>query len=74
MGKPIKKIDFKLDLPKTIKYYLVFYIFLFSKDPANPLFKQTFPKLKLIKINDDDKKYKINNVINIKIIKKMIKI
>ena len=75
MLKKVGKVDFKLNLPEIIKQHLIFYVFLFLKDSANLLFKQTYPKLKLIKINNnDDKEYKKNNIINIETIKKMIKI
>ena len=67
-------MNFKSNLTKIIKQYSVFYTFLFFKNPADSLPEQTYPKLKPIKINDDDdEKYKINNIINIKITKKIIK-
>ena len=71
--KKIRKINFKLDLPKIIRQYPVFHISLFSKNPADPLSKQAHPKLKLVKINNDDEKYKMDDIIDIKIIKKIIK-
>ena len=68
-------MDFKLDLLGTIKQHLVFYISLFLKDSTDPLFKQIYLKPKPVKINNNnDKKYKINDIVDVKMIKKIIKI
>ena len=64
-------MDFKLSLLKIIKQYSVFSISLFLKNPANLLFKQAHLKSEPVEINNNDnKKYEMNNIINIKATKK----
>ena len=66
-------MDFKLNLLKIIKQHLIFYIFLFLNDPADPLSEKIYLKSGLMEVNDDnDEKYKINNIINVKTTKRMI--
>ena len=72
--KKVEKVDFKLDLPGIIKQHPVFHTSLLSKNPADPLPKQAHPKPEPVKMNDnDDEEYEINDVIDVKTTKGMIR-
>ena len=60
--------SFKLKLLESIKVHPVFYAKKLRKDPKNPLFKQTNLESLLLEVEDSKAKYKVQEVLVIKLI------
>jgi hypothetical protein len=78
MDGPYKVLEqirhsFKLKLLESIKVHPVFYTKKLRKDPRNPFLRQTNPEPPLLEVEDSEIKYKVQEVLAIKLIRGKLK-
>jgi hypothetical protein len=78
MDGPYKVLEqighsFKLKLLESIKVHPVFYAKKLCKDPRNPLPRQTNPEPLLLEVEDSEIKYKVQEVLAVKLIREKLK-
>ena len=61
--------SFKLKLPESIKVHPVFHAKKLCKDPGNPLLGQTNPEYDLIKVQEGEEEYEVQEVLAIKLLR-----